>query len=273
MKDLDKFTRKSDFLVCIDSDGTAIDSMTSKHRLCFGHCFIKEWGLEEHFDKVLRMWCDINLRGKTRGKNRFVTLYLILDKLNGSLVDEDLSGLKEWIETALQLSNNALENKEKKDKVLKKALDWSYAVNESISKLGFEDKAVFGGVKDFLEYAEYKADIAVVSSANFDSIKEEWAYYDLIKHVSVITSQENGTKSECIEQLAKKGYDNPKILMIGDAPSDLQSAKESGVLFYPIFPGNEQKNWEELKEKIFDKFLKNDYDETMKKLVSEFIGE
>lgn len=156
--------------------------------------------------------------------------------------------------------------------MLKKTPDWSYAVNESISKLGFEDKAVFGGVKDFLEYAEDKADIAVVSSVNFDSIKEEWTYYDLIKHVSVITSQENDTKAECIEQLAKKGYDNSKILMIGDAPADLQSAKESKVLFYPIFPGNEQKNWEELKEKIFDKFLRCDYDETMKKLVSEFIS-
>ena len=31
-----EFTRKHDYLICVDSDGCAMDTMDSKHMLCFG---------------------------------------------------------------------------------------------------------------------------------------------------------------------------------------------------------------------------------------------
>ena len=38
------FERKKDYLVCIDSDGCAMDTMDIKHHRCFGPCMVEEWG-------------------------------------------------------------------------------------------------------------------------------------------------------------------------------------------------------------------------------------
>lgn len=266
------FKKKTDFLVCIDSDGTAIDSMTSKHKLCFGDCFIKEWGLEKEYESVLKLWCDINLHGATRGKNRFITLHMALEKLNGTLVNEDLSALKHWVKTSPQLSNAALKAEIEKtgEKVLKKALAWSLATNESIGRLSFADKKVFGGGKEFLEYAHGKADIAVVSSANYSSVLEEWQYYGIIGYISVLATQEDGTKAECIKKLLSHGYDCGKVIMVGDAPMDLQSAQECGVMFYPIMPEAEEESWKQFKDKYFDEFIGGGYDKSQTELIRRF---
>ena len=44
MVNLNDFKRQKDFLVCVDSDGCAMDI---KHFNCFGPCMVEEWGLEE----------------------------------------------------------------------------------------------------------------------------------------------------------------------------------------------------------------------------------
>ena len=41
------------FLICVDSDGCAMDTMDIKHIRCFGPCMVKEWGLEEWAQPVL----------------------------------------------------------------------------------------------------------------------------------------------------------------------------------------------------------------------------
>ena len=41
------FKKKHEHIVCIDSDGCAMDTMNIKHYRCFGPCMIKEWGLEQ----------------------------------------------------------------------------------------------------------------------------------------------------------------------------------------------------------------------------------
>lgn len=111
MNRLKDFAKRSDFLVCIDSDGTAIDSMTSKHKRCFGPCFIEEWRLEKQFSEVLALWCQINLHGATRGKNKFITLYLVLEILNRNGRNEDLRELKKFVENAQNLSHDALKKR------------------------------------------------------------------------------------------------------------------------------------------------------------------
>ncbi len=45
MKTLAEFARKNEYLVCVDSDGCAMDTMDIKHINCFGPCMIDEWGL------------------------------------------------------------------------------------------------------------------------------------------------------------------------------------------------------------------------------------
>ena len=36
MKTLDQYTKQKDFLICVDSDGCAMDTMDIKHFRCFG---------------------------------------------------------------------------------------------------------------------------------------------------------------------------------------------------------------------------------------------
>ena len=40
------------FLVCIDSDGCAIDSMDGKHRLCFAPLMVETWQMEGHREEA-----------------------------------------------------------------------------------------------------------------------------------------------------------------------------------------------------------------------------
>ena len=49
----DSFERKHDFLICVDSDGCAMDTMDIKHFRCFGPCMIEVWGLHAHEQELL----------------------------------------------------------------------------------------------------------------------------------------------------------------------------------------------------------------------------
>ena len=45
---IEEFTPKHKFLICIDSDGCAVDSMTIKHKKAFGRALIETWHLEDY---------------------------------------------------------------------------------------------------------------------------------------------------------------------------------------------------------------------------------
>ena len=47
------YQKQKDYLVCVDSDGCAMDTMDIKHIRCFGPCMVREWGLEAHQDAIL----------------------------------------------------------------------------------------------------------------------------------------------------------------------------------------------------------------------------
>ena len=274
MKSLNEFKKVKNSLICIDSDGTAIDSMTSKHKLSFGPCFIKEWKLESRFDEVLDLWCKINLHGKTRGMNRFITLLMCLEELKSKgIVKDDLTALKTWVDTTDKLSNDRLLKAIEKSNadILKKAYSWSCATNASINSLSFEDKKAFDGVKEFLQFAFDKADIAIVSSANASSVKEEWDYFGLSQYVSVMTSQEQGTKKDCINSLLALGYDKNCVLMVGDAPPDYDSATTCGVHFYPILTDRETQSWKDLKDTYFKYLLDGNFNQIELELIDKFL--
>ena len=64
---LNEYTKKKEFLVCVDSDGCAMDTMDIKHFRCFGPCMVAEWGLEEWKTPILDRWNEVNLYTMTRG--------------------------------------------------------------------------------------------------------------------------------------------------------------------------------------------------------------
>ncbi|MCR5741593.1 MAG: HAD family hydrolase [Gammaproteobacteria bacterium] len=240
---LENFVKKGKYLVCVDSDGCAMDTMNIKHFRCFGPCFTDAWGIVENRDEVLKRWNDINLFEITRGINRF----LGFGKLSAELFsdDEEVKAFNEWVNNAPVLSEGAVSAQYEKTglPIYLKALNWSKAVNQNINKLDFKEKKAFSGALEGLRELHKNFDIAVVSSANYQAVKDEWEYCGLIDHIDVLTTQQDGSKAHCIETLLKKGYDKENVIMLGDAKGDLEAAKSNGVNFYPILVNREEECW------------------------------
>lgn len=259
---LQEFRKTREYLICVDSDGCAMDTMDIKHFKCFGPCMVGEWGLEAWAEPILTRWNEINLYTMTRGINRFKGLLLALREINDQYTPiEGLEELADWVEHAPALSNDGARRAIEAGggEVLRKALRWSEAVNASINQLPFEDKKPFAGVAEGLAYAHQKADIAIVSSANLQAVEEEWALYGLLDHVDLLLAQNVGSKAFCIAELLKKGYDPGKVLMTGDAPGDLDAAKTNGVYYYPILVRHEGESWAEFRETAVDRLTAGGY--------------
>lgn len=256
------YTKRNDFLVCVDSDGCAMDTMDIKHIRCFGPCMVAEWGLEEWREAILERWNEINLYTMTRGINRFKGLVKALGEIRDKYCEiEELDALEKWVNETPELSNAALERKivEKDNVCLRKALAWSRAVNQSIDRLPEEDKRPFNGVLEALRRAYRDADIAVVSSANLSAVLDEWDFYGLLEYTDVVLAQDSGSKAFCIGELMKRGYAPDHVLMCGDAPGDLDAAEQNGVYYYPILVRHEVQSWEEFVREGIGHFLDGTY--------------
>src|SRR3974377_423060 len=78
---LDRFAKKYDCLIAIDSDGCAFDSMEIKHKECFIPNTIRYWSLQP-VSKYARAAAEfVNLYSQWRGINRFPALIMTLDLL------------------------------------------------------------------------------------------------------------------------------------------------------------------------------------------------
>ena len=278
MSVFDHFVKKHDYLVCVDSDGCAMDTMNCKHFRCFGPCMVKEWGLEAWKEEILARWNAINLFEMTRGINRFKGLALHLTVINEKYCAiPGVEALKHWADTAPALSNDAAkaaaeaaENPDAK-RIFEKALSWSKAVNAAIMALPEALKVPFAGAKDGLAAAHAVADVAIVSSANRDAVLEEWAQHGLLPHTDIVLAQDCGSKAHCISEMRKFGYAPDHILMVGDAPDDCDAAEKNGVWFFPILVGDEKASWDELRTTALEKLLSGDYATCQSAKKTEFL--
>ncbi len=261
--DISAFQKKKDYLICVDSDGCAMDTMDIKHFNCFGPCMVKEWGLEEWREPILERWNEVNLYTITRGINRFKGLAHALSEVNEKYRPiEGIDTLVFWAENSPELSNDALNRELERDPdciIFKNALAWSEAVNKAITELPEEEIKPFPMAREALKFAHARADVAIVSSANIGAVLEEWEKHGLIEHTDVVLAQNAGSKAFCISELCKKGYDKSNVLMCGDALGDLQAAEKNGVYYFPILVRKEKESWEEFISSAFDKLLVDEY--------------
>ncbi|ELC8387493.1 HAD family hydrolase [Clostridium perfringens] len=271
---LDNFNKQKDFLICIDSDGCAIDTMDIKHIKCFGPCMVTEWNLEEWKEPILERWNEVNLYTLTRGINRFKGLAVALIEINEKYITiEGLDEFVRWTEETKELSNEALEVEiEKTNNIcLKKALEWSKSVNKSIDLLSDDEKCPFEGVKEAIILAKKVADIAIVSSANEKAVLDEWNKHGLLENVDIVLTQNIGSKSYCINKLIAKGYSRNNVLMVGDALGDLKAAEENEALYYPIMVRKEKESWIRFSKEALERFTSNSYyGEYQEKVIAEF---
>ena len=263
MSNIADYVKKKDYLVCVDSDGCAMDTMDIKHFRCFGPCMVDEWGLGRWRREILDRWNEINLYTMTRGINRFKGLALALREISEKYVAiEDVDDLVCWADNADELSEGALAraiDERPNSKALRKALSWSRAVNKGIKELPEEEILPFPLVREALELAHGGADVAIVSSANLGAVMEEWERYGLLSHTDIVMAQDSGSKAACIAALLEKGYKPDRVVMCGDAPGDLAAAEKNGVYFYPILVRRERESWQEFMEVALPRLISGGY--------------
>ena len=275
MNSLSYYKKKKDLLICFDSDGCVMNTMDLKHENYFGPHLIEEWGLEKWKREILNRWNEVNLSSKTRGINRFRGLAMILDEINQKYKRiEGVDKLLLWVNESAELSEKELlfaVEQNPDETIFKKALNWSRSVNLDLENLSIKNKVPFPCAEDALELSKLHADVAVVSSANPKALEEEWEGHSLLRFTDIVFSQNDGSKSDCINELLKKGYEPSKVLMCGDAPGDLHAAKKCGVYFFPIIYKKEEKSWKEFISQALPRLVGGCYtSEYQEKKIREF---
>ena len=259
--DMAEFSPKHDYLVGIDSDGCAFDTMELKHKECFIPNTVNYWELQG-VSKYAREAAEfVNLYSKSRGVNRFPALVETLEwlqkrpevKARGVSIRIPQS-LRDWIKGETKLGNPALEKtvKETGDPDLTHTLVWSKAVNESVGGM-VRGVPPFPYVRESIQKLSDKADIMVVSATPQEALVREWDEHDLAQYVVAICGQEIGTKKESLG--AASQYPADHVLMIGDAPGDYKAARPNNALFFPINPGAEEASWKRFFDEGIDRFL------------------
>jgi phosphoglycolate phosphatase-like HAD superfamily hydrolase len=256
-----------EFFVGIDSDGCAFDSMEIKHKECFCPNIIKYWNLQP-VSKYGREAVEfINLYSKWRGTNRWPALILTLDLLRTrpevlarNCKIAEAPRLREFIASGKPLSNDGLKayKAEHPNPELDRALEWSLAVNAAIADI-VHDLPPFPYVRESLELMRTKADTIVVSQTPGEALVREWKEHNIDKYVRAIAGQEMGTKKQHLKMAADGKYAANHLLMIGDAPGDLDAARANHALFFPINPGDEEASWERLYKEGIRKFLAGEF--------------
>ena len=151
------FTPKKEWLVCVDSDGCAMDTMDSKHHQAFCPQLIRVYGLEEYAGLITPHWMEVNLYSRTRGVNRFKGLAATMRMLaeHGVRVP-GADELCTWVEKAPKLSNPALEEAVAAGggAGLQKALEWSRAVNAAIAAMGVVQRITTFGASAMIGFGQ-----------------------------------------------------------------------------------------------------------------------
>ncbi len=270
---------EKEFFIGIDSDGCAFDTMEIKHKECFCPNFIEHFGMQAVSKYAREVWEFVNLYSKTRGCNRFLAVMRVLQLIGDrpevkarAVVPPAMKGLATWIERETKLGNPALiaEVKRNPDPDLEHSLRFSLAVNETIGRI-VHDVPPFPLVRESLAKISEKADAIVVSQTPFEALKREWEEHKIDSFVRFIAGQEMGTKTEHITFAAGGKYPREKMLMIGDAPGDLEAARGNDSLFFPVNPGAEEQSWKRFYEEGLDRFFAGTYAGSYEEeLLSEF---
>jgi len=255
------------FFVGIDSDGCAFDSMEIKHKECFCPNIINWWDLQ-CVSKYAREAAEfVNLYSKWRGINRWPALIMVFDLLRerpeviarGAKITE-AKKLRDFMASGQPLSDAGLKAymAQHPDPELDRAWSWTKAVNASITDM-VHGVPPFPYMRESLQVLQDKADVVVVSATPTEALIREWEEHDIARYARIIAGQEMGSKKQHLALAAKGKYAPARILMMGDAPGDMEAAKANGTLFFPINPGQEEKSWERFFREGLGKFTAGTY--------------
>jgi len=240
-----------EFLICIDSDGCAFDTMEIKHKECFCPAFIHNFGLQAVSKYAREAWEFVNLYSAYRGIHRLLALLKAMELLSEraevkerNFTPPALTHLRQYVAEGNHLSDAGLQaylNEHPEAEEIRTVLRWSADVNERIGKMVY-GVPPFPFMREGLEKVFQNVDIVIVSATPQEALEREWGEHGLLPLVSSVKGQEVGKKKEIIASI-KDRYPEGHVLMIGDAPGDRDAAHDNDVLFYPICPDQEAQSW------------------------------
>ncbi len=262
---LQDFQPRHTFLVGIDSDGCAFDTMEIKHKECFIPNIIQYWDLQP-VSKYARQAAEfVNLYSTWRGTNRWPALVMVFDLLRErdevqrrGVTIPRAESLRAFIaQEKHPHSDSGLKGymaEHPGDPELERALAWTTAVNSAVAEM-VHGVPPFPYVRESLQAMQDRADMIVVSATPTAALDKEWHEHDIAQFVAVIAGQEMGKKAQHLSLASGGRYDPSHILMIGDAPGDMKAARANNALFYPIMPGEEEQSWRRFHEEAMDRFF------------------
>lgn len=196
---LTDFTKKREFLICMDSDGCVMDTVRIKHSTVMCPELIRVFALDDHADFITAAWDEINLHTITRGISRFESVRLVFDGLKNRGIETRAARILRWV----RYRDGAFHGQPQRE--LQKTGSLPCASCRSGTTPA---TAVFRRWSRRLSRspAWRKAcasctpwpDVAVVSAANESAIASEWKRYGLARHADVIFGQEVGSKANSI---------------------------------------------------------------------------
>lgn len=262
--------RKS-ILVALDSDGSVFDTMGSKHEACFAPSFAVHFGAGAPYPVLLEVWRFVNLESRSRGQNRYRALAQALRLLASHpelgppkpLWRRNAEALEAWLSLEPSPSRASLAREVLRGKALGRALvpilEWSAEVDAAIALL--PPPPPFKSALAALPMLARKAELIVLSSGPTTMIRAEWKRVGALEKVNAVLGQERGSKAQALAAYVAntaEGEDRPRdrrILLIGDAFGDLETARSLGTAFFPILPGREEECWSLLIAEGFERFL------------------
>ncbi len=253
------------YLICIDSDGCVFDTVFLKHSECLVPSIITDWGLNSIGRAVRHVVQFITQTSRHRGINRWRALLLTIQMLrdypgvNPSVLPS-LTALENWLDNDPKPSADSLRLALQKtsDPVLKKVLAWSENLDETADRM-VNNLPPYEQAAQTIPLLAKKAEIHVVTQAPGLSVEKQWRQADLMQYVHTLHGQEEGAKAAILANLSPRQPEPNRRIMLGDAPGDLQAARTSGWLFYPILPEEENESWRKFRDVTAGQFFSNTY--------------
>jgi phosphoglycolate phosphatase-like HAD superfamily hydrolase len=207
----------------------------------------------------------------------------------------DMTTVRQWVEQATTLSEASLEQEIARRQQLlglishgrgeqvegleelERLLLWSKRVNE-LAGPALEEVSPFKGAVNFLkmlrpypDQTDIAMSVIVVSQSVGSLLHSQWEQSGLHRHVDRIHGQEDGSKANLLKRYVRDGGFSGQMLVIGDAPGDLEAAQTMGAAFFPILPRHENESWERLAYEAWPIFATGNYtNDYQSRLVNSF---
>lgn len=220
-------------LVALDSDGTFFDSLTPKHERCFMPAFASFFGSGADRRSLDEIWRFVNLESRLRGAHRYMALAAALrigarhPRVGAVMRRREgvAAALEAWLAQESTPSKSRLElalAAKRVDRLLAPVLDWSQAVDEAIA--GLPLPRPFRGALSALPLLVAGSELMVLTASPAAAVMEG-------------------------------RFESEHVLVVGDAPGDLESARAAGAQFFPVLPGREEESWQDFRREFLPRFL------------------